>query len=130
MSDNAKAGNDDRIVVEVIGSQIEHFRNINPPCRGMELPDGVLLRHTQSAALYFYLRTAVDNGKIVTQIFASDSPYDRQKAAIGSIATPMVEPAADINHMQKLEKLVREWVEFVHEEPDSAHDFQSFKVGP
>jgi hypothetical protein len=130
MSDDGKAGNDDRIVVEVIGSQIEHFRNIDPPCKGLGLPDGVLLRHTQSRSLYFYLRTRVDNGKIVTQVFASDSPYDRQKAGIGSVMTPMFESAADFNHMQKLEQLIREWVEFVNEEPDFDHDFQSFKVGP
>jgi len=130
MSDNGKAGNDDRTVVEVIGNQIEHFRSIDPPCRGLELPDGVLLRHTQSRSLYFYLRTAIDNGKIRTQVFASDSPYDRQKTSIGTVVTPMFEADADFNHMQKLEKLIREWVAFVHEEPDFAHDFQSFKVGP
>ena len=64
MSDNGKVRNEDRIVVEVISNQLEHFQKINPPCRGLELPDGILLRHTQSASLYFYLRTGVDNGKI------------------------------------------------------------------
>jgi hypothetical protein len=130
MKNISDAGNEDRIVVEVIGSQLQHFRNINPPCRGLELPDGVLLRHTQSRSLYFYLRTAVDNGKIRTQIFASDSPYDRQKTSIGAVDTPMFEVEADFNHMRKLEKLIREWVEFVHEEPDFAQDFQTFRVQP
>jgi hypothetical protein len=130
MSDVSKTGKEDRIVVEMIGNQLEHFRNINPPCRGLELPDGVLLRHTQSRSLYFYLRTAVENGKIRTQVFASDSPYDRQKTSIGAVVTPMFETDADSNQLRKIEKLVREWVEFVHEEPDFAHDFQSFKVQP
>jgi hypothetical protein len=120
----------DRDVVEAIGSQLAHFKNIDPPCRGLELPDGILLRSTRSASLYFYLRTGVDHGKIKTQVFASDSPYDRQQAAIGSVVTPMFEPGADHNHLMKLEELVRGWVDFVQEEPDSARDFQSFQVSP
>jgi hypothetical protein len=130
MSDNGKGRNEDRIVVEVIGNQLEHFQKINPPCRGLELPDGILLRHTQSASLYFYLRTGVDNGKIKTQVFATDSPYDRQKASIGIVVTPMFEDGADFNHMEKLEHMVRGWVNFVQEDPEHAGDFQSFKVGP
>ena len=130
MINTDKPASEDRIVTQVIGSQLEHFRNIDPPCRSMGLPDGVLLRHTVSKSLYFYLRTGVDNGKIRTQVFASDSPYDRQKAGIGSVITPMFEHRADYNHLEKLEELIREWVEFVREEPDSWRDFQSFKVDP
>jgi len=128
MIDNHPIGDEDRIVVEVIGNQLEHFRNIDPPCRGLELPDGILLRHTRARSLYFYLRTGVDNGKIKTQVFATDSPYDRQKASIGTVLTPMFEAQADFRHLERLEKLIREWVDFVQEEPDVARDFQSFKV--
>jgi hypothetical protein len=127
-SGNGSASGDDKIVVEVINNQLQHFRNIDPPCRGMELPDGILLRHTRSRSLYFYLKTVVEDGKIKTQIHASDSPYDRQKARIGSVVTPMFEPRADVSHMQKLEQLIREWVGFVDEDPDSANDFQSFNL--
>jgi hypothetical protein len=131
MSDNGKLGApEDQIVVEVIGNQLQHFRNIDPPCRGLELPDGILLRHTQSASLYFYLKTGVDNGKIKTQVFATDSPYDRQRSAIGTVATPMFEARADHNHLEKLEKLIRDWVDFVRDEPAPGSDFQSFKVDP
>jgi hypothetical protein len=131
MNDKGRLGApEDRIVVEAIGTQLEHFRHIDPPCRGLELPDGILLRHTQSASLYFYLRTGVDNGKIKTQVFASDSPYDRQKSAIGTVATPMFEGGADRIHLEKLERLIRNWVEFVGEQPDPVGDFQSFKVDP
>jgi len=120
----------DRHVVEAIGSQLAHFKNIDPPCRGLELPDGILLRSTRSSSLYFYLRTGVDNGKIKTQVFSSDSPYDRQQATIGSVVTPMFEPGANYNHLMKLEDLIRSWVDFVQEEPDSARDFESFQVSP
>jgi hypothetical protein len=130
MDDNGKSSSEERIVVEVIGSQLEHFRNIDPPCRGMELPDGILLRHTQSQSLYFYLRTGIDDGKIKTQVFATDSPYERQKANIGTVITPMFEAQADLQQLEKLEKLIREWVEFVQAEPDVGRDFQSFKVNP
>jgi hypothetical protein len=120
----------DQLVVEAIGSQLAYFENISPPCRGLELPDGLLLRSTRSDSLYFYFRTGADNGKIKTDVFASDSPYDRQKAGIGSVVTPMFEPGADYNHLMQLEKLIRGWVDFVQEEPDSTRDFQSFLVGP
>ncbi len=130
MSDNGKANTEERIVTEVINSQLEHFRNIKPPCRGMELPDGILLRHTQSQSLYFYLRSYIDNGKIKTLVYATDSPYDRQKAGIGSVSTPMFEAGCDSRHLEKLEELIRQWVDFVREEPDSWREFQSFKVDP
>jgi hypothetical protein len=62
-------------------------------------------------------------------VFASNSPYDRQKTSIGSVVTPMFEPGADHDHLMRLEDLIRDWVDFVQEEPDSTGDFQSFKVG-
>ena len=120
----------DRLVVEAIGSQFAYFTNIDPPCRGLELPDGILLRNTRSAPLYFYLRTGVEEGKITTQVFASDSPYDRRKAGIGAVVTPKFEPGADYDHLEKLEGLIRGWVDFVQEGPDPTRDFQSFQVGP
>ena len=42
----------------------------------------------------------------------------------------MFEPGADYGHLEKLEGLIRDWVDFVQEEPDSARDFQSFQVSP
>ncbi len=126
---NGTAAADDKIVVEVISSQLQHFRNIDPPCRGMELPDGVLLRHTRSRSLYFYLKSMVEDGKIKTLVHASDSPYDRLKARIGSVVTPMFDAQSDVLHMEKLEHLIRDWVEFVEEDPDSARDFQRFNIG-
>ena len=120
----------EQIVGEVISNQLEHFRTIEPPCRGLELPDGILLRHTRSRSLFFYLRTRVEDGKIKTQVFATDSPYDRQKTSIGSVITAMFEHQADHAHLEKLENLIRTWVEFVQEEPESGQDFQSFQVNP
>jgi hypothetical protein len=105
-------------------------RGLRPPCRGVELPDGIILRHTLSPSLYFYLRTRVEDGKIKTQVFASDSPYDRQKASIGSVKTPMFEQRSDRRHLAKLEELIRGWVEFVQEDLDGSRDFQSFQVDP
>jgi hypothetical protein len=42
----------------------------------------------------------------------------------------MFEPEADYNHLMQLEKLIRGWVDFVQEKPDSTRDFRSFPVGP
>jgi hypothetical protein len=130
MSQNGQPSNDDQVIVEVINHQLEHFRQIEPPCRGMELPDGIVLRHTLSQSLYFYLRTRVEDGKIKTQVFASDSPYDRQKASIGSVTTAMFEHRSDHAHLEKLEVLIRQWVEFVQDAPDLGQDFHSFRVNP
>jgi hypothetical protein len=111
--------------------QVTHFQNADPRCRSLELPEGVLLRYTQARALYFYLRSGVEDGKIATSVYASDSPYERQKALIGDVRTPMFEPHADASHLRKVEKLVRAWVDFV-KDPDSPDDFLSFplKGGP
>jgi hypothetical protein len=128
MSHDGHHSNDDQVVVEVINHQLEHFRQIEPPCRGMELPDGIILRHALSPSLYFYLRTQVEDGKIKTQVFASDSPYDRQKASIGSVMTAMFDPRSDQAHLEKLETLIRQWVEFVQDAPDLGQVFHSFKV--
>jgi hypothetical protein len=130
MSQNGQHLDDDQVVVEVTQHQLAHFRKIEPPCRGLELPDGILLRHTLSPSLYFYLRTRVEDGKIKTQVFASDSPYDRQKTSIGSVMTKMFEHESDHVHLEKLEALIRHWVEFVQEEPELGQDFHSFKVNP
>jgi hypothetical protein len=128
MSELSRRPDDETIVTEVIHSQLEHFRKSQPPCRGMQLPDGVLLRHTLSRSLYYYLRTAVENGRIKTHVFASDSPYELQKASIGVVSTGMFEPRADHVHLEKLEDLIREWAAFVREAPDAAQDFQSFRI--
>jgi hypothetical protein len=130
MSKHSKSEAEDQVVVEVIGHQLQHFRSLEPPCRGIELPDGIILRYTASRSLYFYLRTRVEDGKIKTQVFASDSPYDRQKACIGSVITPMFEHCSDHAHLERLEGLIRDWVEFVVEAPDSGRDFHSFKINP
>ena len=130
MSEMDKRLDDDKIVTEVIHSQLEHFRKSRPPCRGMQLSDGILLRHTLSRSLYYYLRTAVENGKIKTSVFATDSPYDLQRSSIGVVSTGMFEHRADHIHLEKLEELIREWADFVRDVPDSAQDFQSFKINP
>jgi hypothetical protein len=109
-------------------TQLEHFSESDPRCRVLQLPDGVLLRYTLSQALYFYLRTTIRDGKIFTRVYSSDSPYDRQKAAIGDVATPMFEAQADYVHLKKIEKLLRGWVEFVGESGDSLNEFMSFKL--
>ena len=117
----------DRSIIDgVIVGQLRHFKNTVPPCRGMQLPDGVLLRHTQSQSLYFYLKTKVEDGKIATLIYASDSPYDRQKTNIGEVHTPMFDPEADAIHLRGLEGRIRQWVDFVAGEPSTDHEFQSF----
>jgi hypothetical protein len=128
MRHNGQAPDDDKVIVEANHHQLEYFARIEPPCRGMEIPDGILLRYNLSVALFFYLKTSVVDGKIVTQVFASDSPYDRQKSWIGEVRTPMFEADADRNHLQRLERLLRGWVDFVKDVPDLDQDFTTFPI--
>ncbi len=128
MPDTERTPDGDRLVNGVISSQLEHFRRSDPPCRGIQLPEGLILRHTQSPSLYFFLRTLIENGAIWTHIFASDSPYDRQKAAIGSVSTPMFDVGADYTHLRKVEDLIRSWVDFIQEDVEPDRDFESFTL--
>jgi len=88
----------------------------------------VLLRYTLAQALYFYLHTGAIDGKILTPVYASDSPYDPKKNSIGDVATPMFEQDAEARHLQKLEKLLREWVNFVRDTPDTHEPFAAFEL--
>jgi hypothetical protein len=119
---------ENNILSEASSAQLRHFRESDPHCRALELPEGIMLRYTQARALYFYLRSVVKEGKLTTRVFASDSPYDRQKTNIGEVSTPMFEPQADHNHLMKLQKLLHSWVEFVQDAPNVDQDFRSFQV--
>jgi hypothetical protein len=91
-TDDKSSGVDDR-ACEITRNHLVHFTTSDPRCRGLELPEGLLLlRYTLSKALYFYLRTGIRDGKIFTRVFASDSPYDRQKTTIGDVMKPIFEP--------------------------------------
>src|SRR5262249_23027981 len=94
-----KNGEDSEAAREAARTQFEHFRAVAPRCRVMQLPEGLLLRYTPVQALYFYLRTGASDGRIVTMIYASDSPYDPRKTTIGEARTPMFEDEADFKHL-------------------------------
>jgi hypothetical protein len=119
---------DDALVSEFTSTQVQHFREADPRCRALQLPEGIMLRYTMSEALYFYLRTGARDGKIVTRVFASNSPYDRLKTGIGEVMTPMFEPHADFKHFKSLEKLLSAWIDFVKLDPDGEECFRSFEV--
>ena len=119
---------EESLVQENTRSQLRHFQEADPRCRALQLPEGIMLRYTLSVALYFYLRTGVAEGKIRTRIYASDSPYDRLKTDIGEVSTLMFEPQADARHLKKLEQLLRQWVDFVKDDPDLAEPFTSFPI--
>ncbi|HEX5270330.1 MAG TPA: hypothetical protein VFW33_07585 [Gemmataceae bacterium] len=120
-------GNDSR-AYEITRNHLVHFTTSDARCRGVELPEGLLLRYTLTKALYFYLRTGIRDGKIFTRVYASDSPYDRQKSPIGDVSTPIFEPRADMAHLVKVQKLLHAWVEFVKESPDDEVAFQNFPI--
>jgi hypothetical protein len=127
--DGARTSDVDQIVSEVNRVHLQHFVEADPNCRALQLPEGIMLRYTLAHALYFYLRTGIHDGKIRTSVFASDSPYERQKAAIGECSTAMFEPQADMQHLRKVERLLRAWVEFIRDTADPEQSFKSFSLG-
>jgi hypothetical protein len=120
-----ESANEESVVYEVNRAQVQHFSGSR--CRALELPDGVLLRYNLFEALYFYLRTAIKDGKINTRVFATDSPYDREKASIGEVTTPIFESHAEAMHLKKVERLIRSWIDFVGE-PEESVEFKSFSL--
>ena len=120
--------NQSHIVEEFQHRQLEQLRQADPRCRVMEMPDGVLLRYTLAQSLYFYLRSRVEDGKLNTRVWASDSPYDRQKAHVGDVATPMFKPEAEANHMRRVLGLLRDWVRFVADEAQQDSEFVAFHL--
>jgi hypothetical protein len=120
----------DHVLDDFQHRQLEHFRLVDPRCKALQLPDGLLLRYTLSKALYFYLRSGVKDCKIATRVYASDSPYDRQKAHIGEVLTPMFETQADRNHLLKVQSLLRGWIAFVRDNAETDQDFVAFEVDP
>jgi hypothetical protein len=131
MSRQAITPDEDPRVLDITRHQMQHFQDADPRCRALQLPEGLMLRYTLSQALYFYLRTGVAEGQLRTHVYASDSPYDRCKADVGEVLTPMFESAADRVHLEKLERLLRSWVDFVKDDVGLEEgDFKSFPIGP
>lgn len=60
--------------------------------------------------VYFFIDTTVDDGSIVTQIHASDTPYEKQKNYVGQVTTP-VSGEADNTHLSKVEDAINGWLE-------------------
>ena len=129
MTQPADRDDEAEVLERTTAGHLRHFEQADSRCRGMQLPDGLLLRYTLSTALFFYLRTGVDNGKLVTRAFASDTPYEWQKAALGELVTPMFEESADRHHLEKVERLLHSWIDFVTPTPDTDRPFAAFPVG-
>src|SRR3954453_11831304 len=119
---------DDQVVAGMTRTQLERFTGSDPRCRGLELPEGLMLRYNLSRSLFFYLKTGVKDGKIVTRIFASDSPYEREKTLVGEVITPMFAPQADASQLDRVERMLYAWVEFVKDEADPGRDFTTFQM--
>ena len=125
------------IIVESSRAQLEYFTQVDSRCRGVQLPEGVMLRYVSAKSLFFYLRTGLHDGKIVTHVYATDSPYDMQKCCIGAVTTALFDlgsqrfdPLADQHQVSKLENFLNAWVEFIGESTDDAERFSSFHLDP
>jgi hypothetical protein len=125
----------DAVIVETNRTQLEYFTGSGDVCRGLELPEGILLRYTHEKSLYFYLKTGGEDGKIVTHVYATDSPYDRQKTEIGVVVTPLFDlgtkqfdAQVDKKQLEKIERMLHAWIGFVKEAALDGPDFASFPV--
>jgi len=125
------------IIVESSRAQLEYFTQADSRCRGVQLPEGVMLRYVSAKSLFFYLRTGLQDGKIVTHVYATDSPYDMQKSCIGAVSTALFDigtqrfdPFADQTQVRKLENFLNAWVDFIGESTDETERFSSFQLDP
>ena len=128
-NNNFNKETDDQLANKVGHNQLQHFTEKDTRCQGVELPQGVMLRYNTANSMYFFLETSVDKGKIKTNVYASDTPYDKKKSFIGDVTTPMFEDNADAVHLEKVEKAVRDWISFVTVDTDSDNPFSSFSMG-
>src|SRR5438128_725157 len=88
---------EDGTISQVTHSHLEHFSNAGHHYRALQLPDGLMLRCTLCQSLYFYLRTGVEDAKVVTRVYASDSPYDLQKTNIGEVSTAILDFSTELH---------------------------------
>ncbi len=128
MADSFNAETDDQLVSKMSNNQLAHFTGADRRCKGVEMPQGVMLRYNAAESMFFFLETTVIQGKIRTNVYASDSPYDKKKSFIGEVNTAMFEEDADMVHLQKVEKSVRDWVQFVSVATDEDQPFSSFSM--
>jgi hypothetical protein len=126
------------IIVESSRTQLEYFTRANPFCRGLQLPEGVMLRYNCSEPFFFYLRTRVEDGKIFTRVYATDTPYELQKSCIGEVSTSLFDAEkngfdlqADLNQLEKLEVFLNSWVDFIRIPADDGEErYTSFALHP
>ena len=130
MERDEKTTAEDRVITQVNHTQMEHFARNDSNCRVLRMPDGVLLRYTMHPSLYFFLTSENADGNVVTRIFASDSPYERQKIKIGDVKTPMFDHSlSDPDHLKLVESMLRGWVDFiVIDESIPTQDFKVFEM--
>jgi len=124
MEESENRANEDSIVFEFTQNQLLHFRNADPRCRALQLPEGIMLRYRCNDEC----QGSSGVMTLTTRVFDSDSPYDRHWTGIGEVSTPMFEPKADFRHFEKLKRLLHSWIKFVAVKPDSDVDFQSFTM--
>lgn len=128
---------DDTILLEVNQSQLNYFTSADERCRGLQLPEGILLRYNLARSLYFYLRTSVEDGKVITRVYSSDTPFDHRKCVIGEVSTPLFDRTGlrfdlevDRKQVDKLRGLLLTWVNFVCEDLEATSGFSGFALDP
>jgi hypothetical protein len=108
--------------------QLSHLTSIEPHCHGVEVAEGILLRYLGEVPLYFFLRTSVVHGEIVTRIYSSDTPFEREQEFIRELRSPAGDPGADKAHLARIEQVLHDYVIFVGDADEGSDPFHS--VGP
>lgn len=135
MNDLCRTQTDDSVLAEVNQSQLRYFTTADQRCRGLELPEGILLRYNMAKSLYFYLRTSVEDGAVITKAYSSDTPFDYRKVVIGEVSTPMFDKKShqfdgdvDRKQIEKLRTLLHAWVNFIADTAAASFAFSSFSM--
>ncbi|QGJ69782.1 Hypothetical protein PBC10988_14690 [Planctomycetales bacterium 10988] len=132
----AEMAKEEEVIDRYSKGQLAHFSEASKEkVQGIQLPKGVMLRYNLAESLYFYLETAVDGGGIVTKVYASNSPYEKDnRVMVGEMRTPIFDEKtgedSNVVHSRKVEQAVNDWISFVDDqaEVDEDQPFTSFAI--
>jgi hypothetical protein len=110
--------------------QLTHLTSIEPQCHGVEVAEGILLRYLGEEPLYFFLKTSIVLGEIVTRIYSSDTPFEREQEFIRELRSPAGNPGADQAHLAKIEQVLHDYVIFVGDADEGSDPFTPTPTAP
>lgn len=116
---------EEKAAAQASRQHLSHLTSIEPHCHGVEVAEGILLRYLGEVPLYFFLKTSLVLGEIVTRIYSSDTPFEREQEFVRELRSPSGDPGADKAHLAKIEQVLHDYVIFVGDADEDSDPFHS-----